>query len=538
LERIDAEIILDDANEHIILSKKCPNHGFFEDILSRDPEEYLWNSGYSEKINSRSNISTKPINLIRKNENGCPNSCGICDEHLTTPCIALIDLTNRCNLKCPVCFANSAAKGFVFEPSIEEIYQIMDHFRAIRPIPAAMLQLSGGEPTLRKDLFDIIKYGKQIGFQHIMLTTNGVKLAESVEYCKNLIRAGLDAVYLSFDGIEPDTYKKLRGSDLSKLKFQVLKNCRKAKMDAVVLVPTIIKGVNDHEIGNIMNTIIEYNDVISTVVYQPVSLTGRISMEELPNLRYTTSDLKKTLSEVTNGQIKKFYPLAMTAKLIQLMPWFDNAERFILLSHDECGFATFGILSDTNHWQSLDSFLDVEGLVMFSNNLFDIAKKGGFPYPFQIFGFNLSKLPKFIRKMLYKFGLFSDYIYKHVMKLYFLAGASKFYTGGVQFALRNKKLLFSTLKLILRPGLQSMKKFMRRRNIMIGSMHFQDAYNFDLDRVRSCVVHYGVIDPDDSTKVKQIPFCAMNTIHRDTIERALADRDEKKQNIQEIISQW
>jgi uncharacterized radical SAM superfamily Fe-S cluster-containing enzyme len=152
--------------------------------------------------------------------------------------------------------------------------------------------------------------------------------------------------------------------------------------------------------------------------------------------------------------------------------------------------------------------------------------EGAIPHPFQIGRLNFSLLPKFIKKILKRWITQSKYVYKHLMKLFFLAGSSKYYHGGISFIMRNKQLVLSTLRLLLKPGLQSMKKFMLHRNIMIGSMHFQDPYNFDLDRVQRCVVHYGVIDPDDPTKVLEIPFCAMNTIHRDRLEKILAKRNE------------
>lgn len=533
LECIEAEIYWNEENDQILMRKTCETHGNFEDRISSNPQDYLWYTGYSDKIGSRSNMSIRPLNQIRSNTDGCPQSCGLCENHLSTPCIALIDLTNRCNLRCPVCFANSAVTGYIYEPTLEEVLQIMRHFRNILPIPPPMLQLSGGEPTLRDDLFEIIRLGKKLGFQHIMLTTNGIKLAQSVEYCENLRKSGLDAIYLSFDGTESETYKKMRGVDLSNLKIQILENCRTAKMDAIVLVPTIVKGVNDHEVGNILEVVKKYSDVVSTVVFQPVSLTGRITMEDLQQLRYTTSDLKEELSKATNGQITTFYPLAMTAKLTQLMPWFDNVEKFVLLSHDDCGFATIGVLSDSNQWQSLESFMNVEGMIKFTNSVYDIAMRGAFPHPFKVFNLNFSVLPKFIRNFLKNRIKKSDYLYKHVLKLYYLAGGSNYYRGGLKFALQNKQLIKVTIRLLLKPGLQSMKKFMLHRNIMIGSMHFQDAYNFDLERLKRCVVHYGVIDPEDPLRVREIPFCSMNTIHRDRLEQQLAKRKETV-SIQEL----
>jgi len=295
LENIPAEIYWDKKENKIFMRKECPKHGPFMDRLSSNPEEYIWQQSFTNDIGSTVNISTQPIQENERKK-GCPYDCGLCTNHLSAPCICLIDLTNRCNLRCPVCFANSAATGYVYEPTFEEVVQIMTHFRNLKPVPAVMLQLSGGEPTLREDLIDIIKKGKELGFTEVMLTTNGIRIAKSLEYTKQLKEAGCDAVYLSFDGVLPETWKKIRGVDLSKIKIKAIENCRDAKID-VALVPTVVNGVNDHEVGNILEVAKKYaGNPVMGVIFQPVALTGRISIEDLNSMRYTTSDLKDEIN--------------------------------------------------------------------------------------------------------------------------------------------------------------------------------------------------------------------------------------------------
>ncbi|MHA1822022.1 MAG: radical SAM protein [Promethearchaeota archaeon] len=527
LQNIPAEIYWDKKENKVFMRKTCKEHGTFKDRLSSDPEDFIWHEGYTTKMGSIVNNSTKPTNQLRKVQKGCPYDCGLCEQHKSSPNICLIDLTNRCNLRCPVCFANSAATGYIYEPTFDELVRIMKHFRNIKPLPPPLLQLSGGEPTLRKDLLDIIRKGKELGFIEVMLTTNGIKLAKSLEFTKQVKEAGCDTVYLSFDGIEPETWKKMRGVDLSKIKMQVIENCKEAGL-TVVLVPTIVNGINDHEIGNVLDVAKKYAGTVMGVVFQPVALTGRISIEDLNSMRYTTSDLKHAINEYYHGMINKFYPLATTAKLTRLAAWLDDEPQFAMTSHDDCGFATIAVLDDDDNWHAIEEFFDVDGLLKFTNETWDMIQKREIPTVSNIFKINKSTIPKTFRQLLDFTDNLSDYAYRQAMKAYYIAGAARYFKGDINFVFKNKNLFFSFIKLMFNASLQSADQFWKAKNLMISSMHFQDPYNFDIERVQRCLVHYGVIDPDDPTKVREIPFCSMNTIHRADIEKRLAKRKETR----------
>ena len=138
LQPIPAELFVDPKTNWVMMRKTCKDHGEFKDKISIDPEDYKWGSAYSEKMGFKTNISTKPEYTksgIKPIKRGCPYDCGICANHKTAPCICLIDVTNRCNLTCPICFANASAKGYVVEPTFDEIVQIMEHFRSMKPHP-------------------------------------------------------------------------------------------------------------------------------------------------------------------------------------------------------------------------------------------------------------------------------------------------------------------------------------------------------------------------------------------------------------------
>ena len=153
-----------------------------------------------------------------RKRHGCPYDCGICPEHKSHTALAIIDVTNRCNLKCPVCFANASAAGYVYEPTAEQITGMLENLHNNKPVPATALQFSGGEPTIRNELFDFIRKAKEIGFKHVEVNTNGVRIAQDPEYAKKFKAAGVSTIYLQFDGLTPEVYKFIRGLDFLKPK--------------------------------------------------------------------------------------------------------------------------------------------------------------------------------------------------------------------------------------------------------------------------------------------------------------------------------
>jgi uncharacterized radical SAM superfamily Fe-S cluster-containing enzyme len=251
------------------------------------------------------------------------------------------------------------------------------------------------------------------------------------------------------------------------------------------------------------------------------------------DLRYTTSDLKVAINKHTNNAINKFYPIATTAKMTRLLAWFDNQPEFGMTSHKDCGFATILIVNDKDEWESLDDYFDAEGLIKWSNKVYDMVQGKEIPKPtgflkginLKDFGAVATTVGKFIDEM-------TDLGYRQMMKAYYFA-------GGIKFVKHPEKILTSKTyqsfaRVIASPNLASAANFLHNKNLMISAMHFQDAYNFDLDRVCRCLVHYGVVDPEDNTKTLEIPFCAMNTLHRERIELANAIKGEEAKKAEVI----
>src|SRR3989304_1465933 len=197
-----------------------------------------------------------------KNMNKIKNTKSICPEHKPHPALPIIDVTNRCNLTCPVCFANAAAAGYVYEPTREEIIGMLENLRANDPVPATALQFSGGEPTIRNELFDFVRKAKELGFRHVEVNTNGLRLSQTVDSCRELKNAGVSTIYLQFDGLTPDVYKFIRGVDLLETKMKAIQNLREAGFNSVVLVVTLVKGVNDTQLGDIINFAVKNFDVV------------------------------------------------------------------------------------------------------------------------------------------------------------------------------------------------------------------------------------------------------------------------------------
>jgi len=232
LRVIDAKIFSE--NGKVYLEKICPEHGYFRDIYWSDYEMY-------KKAWKFKNDGSGLENPMTKRKKGCPYDCGLCNEHLTTTVLANIDITTRCNMHCPICFANVEAKGYIYEPTKEEIIKMMKILRNEKPAPAYAVQFSGGEPTIREDLPELIKLAKELGFPQVQIATNGIKIAESEKYAKKLKDAGLKRINVRFDGLKEETYIATRGFNALPLKFKAIENCRKAGLKSIVLVPTLVK---------------------------------------------------------------------------------------------------------------------------------------------------------------------------------------------------------------------------------------------------------------------------------------------------------
>jgi uncharacterized radical SAM superfamily Fe-S cluster-containing enzyme len=463
LKVLDATIFEDDGKVYI--KKECPEHGAFQEMYWSSYEQYVRAEKFRYDGDGMSNPRTKTVN-------GCPYDCGICPEHKSHTALAIIDVTNRCNLKCPVCFANAAAAGYVYEPTKEEIAGMIANLRANQPVPADALQFSGGEPTIRNDLFDLIRKAKELGIHHVEVNTNGVRISQDPEYAKQLKAAGVSTIYLQFDGLTPDVYKFIRGLDLLEMKMKAIENLRAAGYNSIVLVVTLVKGVNDSQLGDIIKFAAKNFDVIRCVNVQPVSLCGRLPQRDREKMRITIPDFMQLVEEQTNGDIKvsDFYPVPVVVPVSKAVGALKDKRYVEFTAHPHCGMATFVLVED--------------------GKLKPVTRYG-----------NIEKFRDSLQKV-YVDAMKGS---KSKAKLRLIGSARH-----IKFTFLRKYVL----GVLMKGDYQSLGDFARNA-LMISSMHFMDPYNFDLERVQRCVIHYAV--PDG----RIIPFCTMNSIHRPEIERKL-----------------
>jgi uncharacterized radical SAM superfamily Fe-S cluster-containing enzyme len=289
LKRIPAQRVV--QGEDVYLVKRCPEHGDYRTLLWRGSP--AWDSW------TRPTIPTPPKERFTQVEKGCPFDCGLCQDHHQTTCTALIEVTQRCNLNCRFCFANAGTE--LDEPSLKVIkgwYQNV--LAASGPVN---IQLSGGEPTLRNDLPEIVEMGRALGFNFIQLNTNGLRLAEDPVYLSRLKKAGLSSVFLQFDGTEDKIYQSIRGRKLLDFKIKAIECCGKHEI-GVVLVPTLIPGINTHNIGEIIKFALKNHPVVRGVHFQPVSYFGRIPKEPMDQDRITLPEVIQAIEKQTEGLIK------------------------------------------------------------------------------------------------------------------------------------------------------------------------------------------------------------------------------------------
>ncbi len=269
LKRIPASHVA--YGKEIYLEKTCPIHGDFSSIIWR---------GYVSMDEWRGHMPT-----IKEGENkNCPHGCGLCDDHQQDSCCILLEITKACNLNCTFCFADG---GIDDEIPLETI---IERVKSLTVPGETLIQLSGGEPTMREDLPQIITAAKDAGCPYVQLNTNGIKLAESQVYVKNLANAGLSFVFMQFDGIDDEIYRRLRGRNLFEVKKRAIENCNSANI-GVTLVPTIVPGVNNKSIGDIIRYAVDEAPAVRGVHFQPVSYFGRIPQIPTDEMRFTLDEL-------------------------------------------------------------------------------------------------------------------------------------------------------------------------------------------------------------------------------------------------------
>lgn len=289
LRNIEAALVQKETGQ-IYLEKECTEHGFFSALVWQNAMDFdLWTQ-YSEPLTGTAG-------------NCCPENCGICSEHEVGTCCTLLEVTKRCNLNCRFCFANGGKPED--DPTLEEMKEaILD---IVRQCGQPLLQLSGGEPTLRDDLPELVSFAKESGCSYVQLNTNGIRLAKDPEYAKKLAEAGLGIVFLQFDGTTDEIYKFLRGKPLLEIKKQAIRVCSDLRI-GVTLVPTIVPGINDNNLGDLISYAKSMVPSVRGIHFQPVSYFGRYPDLPTDKERYTLDQLMADISDQAEIPITSFMP--------------------------------------------------------------------------------------------------------------------------------------------------------------------------------------------------------------------------------------
>lgn len=297
LARVPAERVQEGTD--VYLCKRCPEHGSFKTIIWRGKPDF---TGWY-RVNHR---AVSPPKALTDLEEGCPYDCGLCPEHRQQSCCVLLEVTHRCNLRCPLCFAD-AGKEDREDPDLAELEEELKLL--METAGRCNLQLSGGEPTLRDDLPEIIALARHLGFTFIQLNTNGLRLAEDAGYVRALQEAGLSTVFLQFDGTREEIYEALRGKPMLAVKEGTIENCARHQLP-VVLVPTVVPGINDDHIGAVIDYALRGLPVIRGINFQPVSYFGRYPRAPQDRDRITLPEMMQAIEHQTGGamQVADFAP--------------------------------------------------------------------------------------------------------------------------------------------------------------------------------------------------------------------------------------
>ncbi|MCL1799350.1 MAG: radical SAM protein [Eggerthellaceae bacterium] len=302
LKELRADVYADAAGA-VWMERVCPEHGFLATRIWPDSAHYEWlrSLAFPKVAPRKASVAAAP----------CPSGCGVCTRHERRGTLLEIEVTQQCNLHCPVCFM-SAADG-EGDPTLEEIDAMYEAIAQAVGIDGAV-QITGGEPTCRADLPEIIARGRAKGFWGIEVNTNGLVIASRAGYVERLAEAGLTGVYLSFDGLTKEVYQATCGADLLHTKLKAVERCREAGVQ-VVLAATIVSGLNDVQIGDLLRFALENADVVAGLALQPAFTSGRFEADRA--LPLTMGDVIFQLAEQSEGLLDVYdiWPLGCSHPL-------------------------------------------------------------------------------------------------------------------------------------------------------------------------------------------------------------------------------
>lgn len=298
LQRVDAKIIIQDNNVYML--KRCPEHGSQKALIATDAEYYMRARQYIKP-------SEMPLKFNTQTLYGCPYDCGLCPDHEQHSCLTLLEITDRCNLSCPTCYASSSP-SYGKHRTLEEIDFMLKAIVDNEGTPD-VVQISGGEPTLHPKFFEIIDKCRAQPIRHLMVNTNGLRIANEPNFVAKLAEYKENfEIYLQFDSFKQSALNHLRGVDLRETRLKALEHLNKHNI-STTLVVTLQKGINDDEIGAIIDFALK-QPCVRGITFQPTQFAGRLEHVDPNTHRYTLTEVRQAiLSQSTIFQPEDIIPV-------------------------------------------------------------------------------------------------------------------------------------------------------------------------------------------------------------------------------------
>ncbi len=454
----------------VVMQKECAKHGAFEDVISIDP---AFLSRIERLFPGRDQKS--PPTPLRKH--------GTSSIKYGRGAVLTVDLTNRCNMMCDPCFMDANQVGFVHELEWADVQQILDDSLSVKPRRQLSVQFSGGEPTLSPHFLRAIAHARKIGYFSVQCATNGIRFAQEPELCHAVREAGLRLCYLQFDGVTNEANSHRKVGNLFDVKLRAIENLAAAGID-VVLVVTVVNGVNDAQVGPVVRFAIDNADKITVVSFQPVSFTGRdenIEDERRLAERYTLSHLAWDVHRQLGATEphRDWFPLSAMNSLSDVVDLLLGKDaQFGALNcgcHPNCGIGTVLLVNKrTKQMVPLAEIIDIEAVLADMQSVADLALSR----PATLTAMGLSLLRNYRAERAPKGYSFYELFRQATSQM----GASGDRVGASEGDAGEFEWRF----------------------LFVAGMWFQDLYNYDFRRTEMCIIPYG-------TQLGEISFCAYNT---------------------------
>ncbi len=467
----------------IVMVKDCPIHGHFEDTMAMDPAFFK----HLEEV--------FPGRDIRAHNDEKLHNHGSSTVKYGRGSVLTVDLTNRCNMMCDPCFMDANQVGFVHELSWEDIKTVLDNAITIKPRRQMSVQFSGGEPTLSPYFLDAVRYARKVGYNSVQAATNGIEFAKSVDFARAAAEAGLRYAYLQFDGIGNAANSHRRVGNLFDVKLRAIENLHSAGVDIVPVI-TIVNGVNNEQVGRVIEFALDNPKKINFLSFQPVSFTGRdeeVTPERRAAQRYTLSHLAHDVKNQTGlGEpVRDWFPISFMSTFTDWADLVHGPEtQWGQLScgcHPNCGIGMAVMIDkETKEAVPVTAFLHLDQLAKDIAEVNDAARGK----KLSVFGMALALVRNYDPfKAPTHFKLLD--LLKKFDKTF---GATKKAQSGAYGKVQGDRTMADIEK----------RRADRWNFLFIAGMWFQDLFNYDFRRTEMCIIPY-------ATQQGEISFCAYNT---------------------------